>query len=175
MPGNTLGNAVIDDQCSNVHVLNELSMPVLAMGVRNVVIAASPEGILVSDKDRSARIKSIVDKFENQIMFAEKSWGSFQILNVEEGSLTILIVLNPGHSMNYHSHEKRDEIWTVISGEGRTLVDGMEQKVRAGDVITIEAGCRHTVFADTALKLIEVQVGQEISKLDKKKYKLPSL
>ena len=77
--------------------------------------------------------------------------------------------------MNYHSHEKRDEIWTVISGEGRTLVDGMEQKVRAGDVITIEAGCRHTVFADTALKLIEVQVGQEISKLDKKKYKLPSL
>jgi mannose-1-phosphate guanylyltransferase len=175
MPGNTLGSAVIDEQCSNVHILNELSMPVLAMGVHDVVIAASPEGILVSDKDRSARIKSIVDKFENQIMFAEKSWGTFQILNVEEGSLTIKIDLKPGQSMNYHSHEKRDEIWTVISGEGRTLVDGMEQKVRAGDVITIEAGCRHTVFADTELKLIEVQVGREISRLDKKKYKLPSL
>ena len=175
MPGNTLGDAVIDEECSNVHVLNELSVPVLAMGLHDVVIAASPEGILVSDKDRSARIKSIVDKFENQIMFAEKSWGTFQILNVEEGSLTIKIDLNPGQAMNYHSHAKRDEIWTIISGEGRTLVDGMEQKVHAGDVITIEAGCRHTVFADTELKLIEVQVGSEISKLDKTKYKLPHL
>ena len=60
----------------------------------------------------------------------------------------------------------------VISGKGRTIVDGMEQSVKAGDVITMQAGCRHTVFADTELKLIEVQLGKEISASDKHKYDL---
>ena len=86
--------------------------------------------------------------------------------------MTIKVTLNPGHSMNYHSHQYRDEVWVVVAGEGRTIVDGMEQKVRAGDVITMQAGCRHTVFADTELKLIEVQLGQNIHVGDKKKYEL---
>lgn len=41
-------------------------------------------------------------------------------------------------------------------------MDGMEQNVKAGDVITMSAGCRHTVIAETELKLIEVQLGKEI-------------
>ena len=105
-------------------------------------------------------------------MFAEKSWGSFRVLDVEDGSMTIKVTLNPGHSMNYHSHQYRDEVWVVISGQGRTVVDGMEQKVSVGDVITMQAGCRHTVFADTELKLIEVQLGRNIHVGDKKKYEL---
>ena len=86
--------------------------------------------------------------------------------------MTIKVTLNPGHSMNYHSHQYRDEVWVVISGEGRTVVDGMEQRISAGDVITMQAGCRHTVFADTELKLIEVQLGRNIHVGDKKKYEL---
>ena len=86
--------------------------------------------------------------------------------------MTIKVTLNTGHSMHYHSHERRDEVWTVISGEGRTIVDGMEQKVKAGDVITMQAGCRHTVIADTELMVIEVQLGKEISVHDKQKYPL---
>ena len=91
---------------------------------------------------------------------------------MEEGSMTIKITLNPGHRMNYHSHEHRDEVWTIVSGRGRTIVDGMEQPVKPGDVITIEAGCRHTILAETELKVVEVQLGREISVHDKKKYKL---
>ena len=166
-----IGNAMLNESCENVHIINELSVPVLAVGLHDVVISASPEVILVSDKDQSDKIKSLVDKIDQQIMFAEKSWGSFRILNIEEESLTILVTLNPGHSMNYHSHEKRDEVWVVIAGTGRTIVDGMEQKVSVGDVITMQAGCRHTVIADTALKLIEVQLGKGITVYDKKKFR----
>ena len=82
------------------------------------------------------------------------------------------MTLNAGHRMNYHSHERRDEVWTVISGKGRSIVDGMEQPVQAGDVVTMQAGCRHTLIADTELKVIEVQLGREISVHDKKKYEL---
>ena len=167
-----IGKGVLNDVCENVHIVNEMDVPILAMGLHDVVISASPEGILVSDKEQSSYIKPFVDKFFQQTMFAEKSWGSFRVLDVEDGSMTIKVTLNPGHSMNYHSHQYRDEVWVVISGEGRTIVDGMEQKVAPGDVITMQAGCRHTVLADTTLKLIEVQLGDNISVGDKKKYEL---
>ena len=172
MEGSAVGDAILNETCSNVHIINKLKVPVLAMGLHDVVISASPEGILVSDKEQSSYIKPFVDQIDQQVMFAEKSWGSFRVLDVEAESLTIKVTLNPGHSMNYHSHRNRDEVWVVTSGVGHTIVDGMLQKVRPGDVITMEAGCRHTVVAESELKLVEVQLGKEISVHDKQKYAL---
>ena len=51
-------------------------------------------------------------------------------------------------------------------------MDGMEQNVHPGDVVTMQAGCRHTVIADSELQLVEVQLGREISVHDKQKYPL---
>lgn len=167
-----VGKAIFDENCQNVHVVNELDVPVLCMGLKDLVVSASPEGILVSDKDQSSYIKPYVDEINQQIMFAEKSWGSFRVLDIEDESMTIKVTLKPGQHMNYHSHEKRDEVWNVIAGRGKTIVDGMEQPVQAGDVITMEAGCRHTVIAETELKMIEVQLGKEISVHDKRKYEM---
>ncbi len=172
MEENIVGKGAMNETCENVHILNEMDVPVLAMGLHDVVISASPEGILVSDKEQSSYIKPFVDKFEQQIMFAEKSWGSYKVVDVEAGAMTIKVTLNPGHSMNYHSHSRRDEVWVVLSGEGKTIVDGMHQRVHAGDVVTMSAGCRHTIFAETELKLIEVQLGKEISVSDKQKFNL---
>ena len=169
-----VGDARLNEKCSNVHVINELGVPILGMGLKDVVISASPEGILVSDKEQSSYIKPFVDAIDQQVMFAEKSWGSYRVLDVEEDSMTVKVTLNPGHKMNYHNHEKRDEIWNVISGAGKTIVDGMEQPVKPGDVITMSAGCKHTVIAgDSGLQLIEVQLGTEISVDDKKKFEMP--
>ena len=167
-----IGPGVLNETCTGVHIVNEMDVPVLAMGLHDVVISASPEGILVSDKEQSSYIKPFVEQFDQQIMFAEKSWGSFKVLDVETASLTIKVTLNEGHSMNYHSHKNRDEVWVVVSGHGRTIVDGMEQRVKTGDVITMAIGCRHTIIADSDLKLIEVQLGEDISVGDKQKFDL---
>lgn len=167
-----VGKAMLGDTCENVHIINELDVPVLCMGLKNIVVSASPEGILVSDKEQSSYIKPYVDSIDQQIMFAEKSWGSFKVIDIEDESMTIKVTLNTGCSMNYHSHERRDEVWTVISGKGRTVVNDVEQPVKAGDVIELPAGCKHTILADTEIKLIEVQIGKEISVHDKQKYNL---
>lgn len=166
-----IGDGRLSDNCSNVHIVNELDIPILGMGLKNIVISASPEGILVSDKEQSSYIKPYADEFDRQIMFAEKSWGSYRVIDVEEESMTVKVTLNPGQKMNYHSHEYRDEIWNVISGSGKTIVDGFEQPVKAGDAITIAAGRKHSVIAgESGLQIIEVQLGREISVSDKKKY-----
>ncbi|MBE6577433.1 MAG: mannose-1-phosphate guanylyltransferase [Ruminococcaceae bacterium] len=170
MDEQSIGDVMMNDSCENVHVINELGVPVLAMGLKDVVISASSDGILVSDKESSSYIKPFVDKIDRQIMFAEKSWGSFRVISVEEESLVINVTLNKGHFMNYHSHQHRDEVWVVVSGSGRTLIDGVYGSINVGDVVKMKAGCKHTVFADTQLKLVEVQLGKDITVHDKTKH-----
>lgn len=172
MDENVVGKAMYNDQCSNLHIINELNVPVLCMGIENAIVAASAEGILVSNKEQSSYIKPFVDQIDQQIMFAEKSWGNFQVIDVEDASMTIKVTLNPGHGMNYHYHQNRDEVWTVLKGRGYAVLDGKRRPVKEGDVIQMPIGCKHTVVAETELKIMEVQLGQEISVHDKVKCEL---
>ena len=170
MEETALGDAVLDDGCRNTHVVNEMDVPVLVMGAQNLVIAASPEGILVADKAASSYMKPYVERISQPVMFAEKSWGSFRIIDVEEESLTIKVTLNAGHAMNYHSHAHRREIWTAVSGCGTVRLDRAERPAAAGDVIDIPAGMKHKISARERMVVIEVQVGSSISKEDKIKW-----
>ena len=171
MEEHCIGDVHMNDTCENVHAVNELDVPILAMGLKNAVISASPEGILVSDKNESSYIKPFVDAFDRQIRYAEKSWGSYRVLDVGDNSLTVKVTLHPGHRMNYHSHERRDEVWTVIAGTGRAVIDGTEYSLAPGDTLTMHTGCKHTVIADKeSLQLIEVQLGKDITVTDKTKY-----
>ena len=174
MEENVIGEALLNENCEDVHVINDMNLPVIAMGIKNAVIAVSPEGILISDKEQSSYIKPYVEKIEQPVMFAEKSWGSYRVIDVEKDSMTIKVTLNPGHSMNYHSHERRDEVWTVVRGSGRTVVDGFERSVHVGDIISMKAGEKHTVVnnSDEELQLIEIQMGTDISVDDKQKFDL---
>ncbi len=172
MEDNVIGKGMIGGDSENVHIINETDMEILAMGLKDVIISASPDGIIISDKEQSSYIKPYVDRIAEPVKYAEKSWGSFKVIDVDKESMTIKVTLNPGHSMNYHSHQHRDEVWVVVEGQGKTIIDGMEQSVGVGDVITMQSGCRHTVIAETELKLIEVQLGREIDVNDKQKFKL---
>ncbi len=165
-----IGNAILNRCCDNVHVINELDLPVLCMGLKDVIVAVSSDGILVSDKEQSSHIKPFVDGIENPIRYAEKSWGSYRVIDVDEESLTIKVTLNEGCSMNYHSHKNRDEVWTVIKGSGCTYIDGVENKVSVGDVVRLPANKKHKITAITELKLIEIQIGYDIHVEDKEKY-----
>jgi mannose-1-phosphate guanylyltransferase len=168
-----LGKGILNESCNNISVINELNIPILCMGLKDMIIAASGEGILVTTREQSSYIKPFVDKLDQKVMFAEKSWGSFQIIDVGEDSLTIKVTLNPGHSMNYHSHELRNEVWTITKGQGTVVIDGACKEVFPGSVISMPAGCKHTIIAKTLVQLVEVQTGKELNIQDKKTFCLP--
>lgn len=169
MEENTIGKVMYDGDCENLHVINELDVPILCMGIKNAVVSASAEGILVAEKEHSAAIKPYVDQIDQEIMFAEKSWGNYVVIDVENGSMTVKVTLNPGQQMNYHYHENRSEVWTILSGKGYVVLDGVKRAVKAGDVLEMPVGCKHTVSAETEMKIMEVQMGVEISVHDKVK------
>lgn len=166
-----IGNALVSEDSKHVHVVNELDIPVLCVGVSDVIVAASPEGILVTNRDGSASIKPYVEKLNTPIMFAEKSWGEYKVIDVSEESVTRRIILSKGHQMSYHSHQRRKEVWTVTFGEGTAVIDGEKHRLKPGDSLIIGEGVKHTITADSdKLELIEVQVGKDIDKKDKEKY-----
>ena len=170
MESSSFGNVVFGGECENTTAVNDLDVPVICMGLKDVIVAAGPDGILVSDKHQSSYIKPVVDAVSGDVRYSEKSWGSFKVIDSTDKSLTIKVTLLPGHHMYYHSHERRDEVWTVIEGEGILVVNDERKNVGPGDVIQLPAGCKHTIIAKTRLEMIEVQTGTEISVSDKIKY-----
>ncbi len=172
MADDVIGQAVMDEACENTQVVNELNIPVICMGCKDMVVAASGDGILVTDKERSGYMKPYVEEVCTDVRFAEKSWGTYTVMDVEPGSMTVKISMRAGQQQSYQSHEYRDEVWTVVSGTGKAIIDGMEQILHEGDVVTIAAGCKHMVEAETDLNIIEIQIGENISAEDKTKYEL---
>lgn len=172
MSDQTKGNVVMDDTCENTNVVNELDIPILCMGCKDMVIAASSDGILVADKDQSSYMKPYVESMNQEAMYAEKSWGIYNVIDVQEDFMTIKVLLNAGHEMKYHSHSCRDEVWTIVAGTGVVVLNGKKRDVGVGDVIRIPSGCKHTIKAETDVRLIEVQMGQDIDVKDKTVYEL---
>lgn len=167
MPESTIGRVMMDETCKNAHVVNTLPMPILCMGLKDVVIAASPEGILISDKERSSVMKPYAERLHTPVMYAEKSWGEFRIIDAETESLMIKITLSPGRSLTYYLHERCAETWTVIEGRGWVKLDGNEFAVAEGQTVRIPRGTFHTIRAETLLKVMEIQIGGDIDVEDK--------
>ena len=170
MSDQIIGKGILNETCKNTHIINELNIPILCMGLKDIVVAASNEGILVSKKEQSSYIKPFVDSIDQQIMFAEKSWGYYRVIDYTSESITIRVTLNKNCNMNYHSHECRDEVWTVVSGEGIAVIDSKKIALRPGRVVELPCFCKHTVIAKTKLEMIEIQMGQGITVHDKIKY-----
>ena len=169
MADKTKGDVILDDTCKDTNVVNELNIPILCMGCEDMVVAASEDGILVSTKERSGYMKPYVENIDNPSMFAEKSWGTFTVIDNQENSKTIKIEMKPDAEMSYHSHSYRSEIWNIISGTGKVCINGESKTVKAGDVVQIPVDTRHSIKANEKMEIIEIQLGV-FSTHDKCKY-----
>ena len=138
--------------------------------MKDAVIAASSDGILVSSREESDKIKPYVDKMDNMAMFEEKSWGNYTVLDIQDGNMTVKITLRKDQQLSYHSHELRDEVWTIVSGTGYAVIDGVKKELAPGDTLMIKSGTKHKAFAETELCIIENQIGLKLFASDKIKY-----
>lgn len=166
-----IGNGIIAGESSGAHVINELNIPITLLGLPNVVVAASPDGILVSDKSASPMIKEVMKHSEQRPMYEERRWGRYRVLDYlkypgGKEVLTKRICIAPDRNLSYQYHELRSEVWTVIAGEGVMALNGHLFGVSEGDVLMIDKGCRHSLRAHTEMEIIEVQSGSELVEED---------
>ena len=171
LPSNEIGNSHLGPQNDNTHIVNELSLPIFCDGLKDIVVAASPDGILVCSKDRSEFIKQHVRSLENRPMYEERRWGTYRVIDdmtYGDGykSLTKSITLKAGKNISYQLHRHRSEVWTFVDGEGKVMIDDQQIPVSRGSVIHIRQGQKHAVKAITDLTFIEVQSGDLLTEED---------
>ncbi len=168
MSDEVAGNAVAIE-CENTHVINELQIPLIALGVKNLAIAATPDGILITEKNKSDKLKEYVS--DQRPMYEKRAWGEYQVLDYRiqadgKNSLTKHLIIKPGQHISYQKHAHRAEIWTFVDGDGSLILDGVITKVCRGDIAYIKQGMKHAIKANSELHIIEVQVGDELSEED---------
>lgn len=171
LPSTHIGYVMMGDNNANTHAVNELGIPVFCNGLKDVIVAASPDGIMVCDKQESEKIKDYANKLTTRPMYEERRWGTYRVLDnaeYEDGtrSLTKTIHLNAGKNISYQLHHHRSEVWTCVEGEGIFVLDGESKEVKRGDVMNIPVEHLHAIKATTDLTFIEVQIGNPLVEED---------
>jgi mannose-1-phosphate guanylyltransferase len=173
MDTSLLGKGVIDPDAENTHLVNELNIPVIIAGLSDIVVAASPDGIMVTDKLTSTKpeIKEMVQRVKQRAMYEERRWGWYRVLDHfqlsdETEVLVKRIGVLAGKNLSYQTHQRRSEVWTIIRGEGEFALQDQLHRVQAGDVLTIPVGSKHGIQALTELEFIEVQRGKPLEEKD---------
>ncbi|UNK18770.1 mannose-1-phosphate guanylyltransferase [Paenibacillus sp. N3/727] len=162
-----IGRGTLTEDSSNTHVINELDIPITVIGAPNLIVAASPDGILVSEKNASMRIKEVIQFGDQRPMHEERRWGRYRVLDYIKYPnghevLTKRICILEGQNLSYQYHMLRSEVWTVVSGQGEMILNDDIRKIKEGDVIVIPIEAKHSLRAITEIEIIEVQTGSEL-------------
>lgn len=101
-----------------------------------------------------------------------KPWGSYVVLDEGPGWKTKKIQVNPGLRFSLQSHQKREELWLIVEGEGDiTLGNNKLRHVVPGDMAVIFLGAEHRMkcTSEIPLVMIEVQRGDYLGEDDIKR------
>lgn len=172
------GNVMTDSTDENTHILNELNIPLLCLGTKDLIIAASPDGIIVSEKKKSENVKKYANELKKQPMYTERRWGTSSIFyhnETSDGIKSIIkeLVLKPNTELSYQRHSYRDEVWTIINGKGVVILDGEQISISRGETVIVPRNTRHSIRAITDLVIIETQTGTSINESDVKYFPTP--
>ena len=96
----------------------------------------------------------------------DRPWGSWEVTDVrEENGEEVVekkITVHPTGILSLQSHKYRREIWTVLEGAIRVVLDDKVLDLQKGDTVAIPLGTKHRMsnpFLETAI-VHEIQMGQ---------------
>lgn len=171
MDVNLVGRGFLGEDCANTHVINELDLPVAVIGVSDMVVAVSPDGILVSDKTKSHLVKNLMKEMDQRPMYEERRWGWYHVLDYQkmydgEEVLTKKLHIYAGKNLSYQYHRQRSEVWVIVAGEGEFVLNDRLSIVGPGNVLHIPIGGKHGIKAIKDMDIIEVQRGSKLEEED---------
>ncbi len=172
--GNAIhGDALVEDG-SNLYIHSERSL-VAAIGVKDLVIVATPDALLVADKSRSQDVATIVKRLNaanrkerEQHVRNHRPWGYFESLNIGPRFQVKLLHVKPGAKLSVQMHHHRSEHWIVVQGTANVVIDGTERLVRENESVYIFSTQWHRLEnpGKISLEVIEVQIGSYLGEDD---------
>jgi mannose-1-phosphate guanylyltransferase/mannose-6-phosphate isomerase len=177
-PRDRQGNATIGDvlclDCTDTYVRSEGRL-VAAVGVRDLVVVATDDAVLVADKARDQEVRRVVEHLRRtgrpegtQVSRTWRPWGWFETLDEGPRYRVKMIEVAPGAKLSLQRHRHRSEHWVVVTGTA-LVTRGEESFVLTENQSTfIPAGATHRLENPEAAPLcvIEVQSGSYVGEDD---------
>lgn len=155
----------------DTHVINELHIPIVVAGTRDLVVIATPDGVLVSDKQHSVGVKEYSKTLQLRPMYVERRWGDYRViehrkLSEDQEMQVRYIRMDAMRSISYHRHMNHEETWTIVRGTGIVACEEEMVEVGVGSVIKVGRGQWHAVKSFEELEFVEIQRGWGLSEED---------
>ncbi|MDP2767787.1 MAG: mannose-1-phosphate guanylyltransferase/mannose-6-phosphate isomerase [Candidatus Methanoperedens sp.] len=166
--GNISSSDTLNVDSHGVCVFARGNRLVSTIGVNNLVIADTPDALLVCARNKTQDVKQLVEKLktlkrkEHQVHLTERRpWGSFTVLQQGIGFKIKLIELTPKKRLSLQRHKDRAEHWVVVSGMAKITSAGEVSFVRSNESVYIPKGSKHRLENPLRipLKIVEVQTG----------------
>ena len=144
-------------------------------GVKNLVVVATEDAILVADRENSAGMKRLVERLKQVApgvtvdhLKVHRPWGNYQSLDRGERYQVKRIVVKEGERLSLQFHKQRAEHWVVVRGTAKVTIGGEIKTLRENESIYIPLGTPHRLEnpGQGLLELIEVQTGSYLGEDD---------
>jgi mannose-1-phosphate guanylyltransferase / mannose-6-phosphate isomerase len=150
--------------------------PMIAtVGLRDTIVIATKDAVLVAPRDRAQDVKAVVDHLKatgrNEYKLhsvVHRPWGTYQTVDQDAGFQTKRITVKPGQQLSLQLHHKRSEHWVVVRGEATVTVGDKVEILRPNQSTYIPIGTKHRLenHGKETLYLIEVQCGDYLGEDD---------
>jgi len=148
---------------------------VVALGVKQLVIIDTPDALLVSSRDESHQVKSILEKLRirqrselDSPRKVHRPWGWYDGIESGDRFKVKHIHVKPGASLSLQKHQHRSEHWVVVKGTATVTCDEDTFTLEANQSTYIPQGTLHRLAnnSNEALEIIEVQSGSYLEEDD---------
>lgn len=163
MESKTLGEVTLSEDSTNTHVINETDIPIITIGAQNMVIAASQDGILVSDKVESAKLKNYINTSTRQPMYEETYYGHRKILDIRNQkevvqTITSLIYMDKGFTLTYEADPNYQYSVTVVEGTGELISENDNRTaLQVNTILKLDKKTNYNIRSLSNLTLLEVK------------------
>lgn len=172
-----VGDGVLADSSGTLVVAS--SRMVAGVGLKDIVIAETPDAVLVVDKSRTQNVKQIVAHLKAQQRpladhhrKVHRPWGWYDSIDSGERFQVKRIVVNPGASLSLQMHHHRAEHWVVVKGTAQVTNGEKTFLLGENESTFIPVGHVHRLSnpGKLPLEIIEVQSGSYLGEDDIVRY-----
>ena len=174
--GVAISGAVTLLDCDNSLIRSESdALEVVGIGLKDIVVVAMNDAVLVADKNRTQEVKDAVTALKTKgsaqaTTFPKdhRPWGWFESLVIGDRFQVKRIHVHPGAALSLQSHHHRSEHWIVVEGTAKVTIDEKVRLISENQSVYIPLGAVHRMENPGKLPmvLIEVQTGAYLGEDD---------
>ncbi len=148
---------------------------VTASGVKDMVIVATSDAVMVVPRARAQDVRELVNKVKaakrpeaTDHKRVHRPWGYYESIDMGERFQVKRIVVIPDGVLSLQKHRHRSEHWVVVRGTAEVTLGDQIRPVHENESIYIPIGSVHRMAnrGKIPLELIEVQTGSYLGEDD---------